>query len=291
MKIEKQNSLKNSLIAIAELIRLPRNLLLPPFAIATAFAIHLHADFDFTKLIWIVLAVISGFMSGNVFNAIVDRDIDAVNPRTKNRPVADGRISCKKAVMIFGVLILLLILSVVMLDPKLLLLLPFPVIVYLTYSYTKRFTWLCHFVISACYAMVPLAVATVYGKLFTVAAFSMAAMVATWNFGFEMIYSSQDLEYDIASNLHSIPVKFGLDITKRLSQIAYLMCFLLLIAQIFISDFGLLYVVGVFIGGLFLLWQQILVYKHGIKAFKYLIESHQLFSLVIMGAIIIDRII
>lgn len=164
--------------------------------------------------IWITVAMFAARTSAMALNRYIDRRIDALNPRTAGRPIQAGTID-KTSVLALAILsLLLLAFSAWMLDPLALILSPFAVIFLVGYSYTKRFTWLSHYILGFTDGLAPMgAWIAVTGSIFTaddLPAWIMLAAVTAWIGGFDIYYACQDVDFDRQHGLHSIPARFGI---------------------------------------------------------------------------------
>jgi len=151
------------------------------------------------------------------FNRLADLKFDALNPRTKNRPLVTGEISPRDAKLFLAATGLIFILACAGLNWLCLVLSPIPLIVGAFYSYTKRFTPLCHFVLGATLGLAPVASWLGVAPEFTVTAWLFFFGVTFWVAGFDILYSCQDVEFDRAQGLHSLPANAGLPAALALS--------------------------------------------------------------------------
>lgn len=179
-----------------------------PFA-ASAVILETWGRPPLAKLLWILLAAAAARNAANAINRVVDRDIDAANPRTAGRPVPSGRLSGRALLIFAAACLAVLVLAAAMLNWLCVALLPFAGILVFGYSYTKRFTWLCHFWLGiACSAATMGAFLGISGR-FELRYFVVTGAVALWVAGFDIIYALQDIEVDRAQSLRSIPARFG----------------------------------------------------------------------------------
>lgn len=171
--------------------------------------------------IWITIAMAAARTAAMAINRYVDRYIDATNPRTAGRPIQTGAIEA--GAVLFSAIISLGVLALAawMLDPLALLLFPFALLFLVGYSYTKRFTWMCHYILGFTDGLAPMgAWVAVRGSIFAIddlPAWFLMAAVTFWIGGFDIIYACQDVDFDKKAGLNSIPVRFG---TKRALQLA-----------------------------------------------------------------------
>lgn len=191
-----------------------------PFALA-AMLIAAGRIPDAATIFWVVLAFTGARNGANALNRIIDRKIDRKNPRTAGRHLAEGSLSLAGAMLFAGVCFLLLLAAAIALGPLCLVLLPIPMLLFVLYSYTKRFTWLCHLILGATCAGASFGgwmAATGEIELNT---FILSAANALWVAGFDVIYSLQDYDFDRREGLHSIPVHFGLNGALGLSALMH----------------------------------------------------------------------
>jgi 4-hydroxybenzoate polyprenyltransferase len=167
-------------------------------------------------------------------NRLADRRIDAANPRTATRPLVSGRIAPHTAWVGAAVALAVLVTAAWQLGPLPLRLLPGALIFLIGYPYTKRFTWLSHFVLGFTDGLAPVgAWVSVRGSLFTVddlPAWLLLGAVTLWIGGFDLIYACQDADFDRTHNLQAVPARFGIAAALRASSISHLGAIALLIA-------------------------------------------------------------
>lgn len=184
------------------------------------------------QFFWITVAMASARTLAMGANRIIDRTIDAQNPRTAGRPLASGRVKVSTAWIGTGISAAILTVAAWRLGPLPLVLLPGAALFLVGYSYTKRITWLSHFVLGFTDGLAPMgAWAAVRGSLFTtsdVPAWILLGAVTTWIGGFDLIYACQDVDFDRRSGLHSIPARFGTEVALHLSSACHLLTVALL---------------------------------------------------------------
>lgn len=201
---------------------------------------------------WILIALIGARNGANALNRIVDKDFDKKNPRTANRHLPRGAIKDYEVYVIVLLCFLIFIIAAYMLNPLCLLLSPVALFLFVIYSYTKRFTWLCHIILGITCAGAPVgAWLAVTGK-FALTPIILGAVVTFWIAGFDIIYATQDIEFDRKIGLFSIPAKFGLKGALLISTVFHCMVILLLISLYFIMHLGPIYLLGIFISAILL---------------------------------------
>jgi len=216
------------------------------------------------QFMWITIAMASARTLAMGANRIADRWIDANNPRTANRPLIKGTISTKTALTgtIFSAIILAL--AAYQLSPLTFKLLPGAYIFLIGYSFTKRFTWLSHFILGFTDGLAVMgAWVGIRGSLFTyddLPAWLLLTIVTLWIGGFDIIYACQDVKFDRRMGLQSIPAKFGIPFALRLSSICHIITVLLLFGLGLLLGYGWLYWIGMIIIICLLIWEHLLVH-------------------------------
>ena len=213
--------------------------------------------------IWITIAMAAARTVAMGFNRLSDRWLDARNPRTSQRPLVTGTISSRTAWMGTMLAALLLVLSAWQLGPLPLKLVPGALLFLFGYSFTKRFTWLSHFILGFTDALAPAgAWAAVKGSLFTAAdlpAWLLTAIVTLWIGGFDLIYACQDIDVDRRDRLCSIPARFGIAFALHLSALSHVLTIALLAALGWVMGLAWPYWLGVAISAGLLAWEHSLV--------------------------------
>jgi 4-hydroxybenzoate polyprenyltransferase len=175
-------------------------------------------------------------------NRLADRHLDALNPRTANRPLVTGTISIRTAVIGTLISVIVLILAAWQLGPLPLRLLPAALFFLVGYSYTKRFTILSHFILGFTDGLAPVgAWVAVRGSLFTAAdlpAWILLAVVTLWIGGFDLIYACQDTDFDREQALHAVPARYGIRFALNLSIVAHALTALLLLGLGMVQHLG-----------------------------------------------------
>lgn len=192
-------------------------------------------------LLWIIMAAIGARGLAMALNRIIDRDIDSANPRTANRHLVSGSMSMKTAYMLCILFVSMLIIGAWQLNTVALMMSWLPVLVFVIYPYTKRYTWLCHFWLGICLGIAPagawLAVAAdVHGwgaitdYLWCPEILFISLGVMLWITAFDINYARMDIESDRENGVHSFPARFSEEMTTRTSvqlSLLWFACFAL----------------------------------------------------------------
>lgn len=205
------------------------------------------------EVFWITAAMVGARSGAMGMNRVIDRRLDALNPRTHGRELPTGKITVKAALLFSAISFGLLVLSAYMLNPLCLLLSPLAIAVAIFYPYTKRLTWASHLVLGIAISAAPLgAWIAIKGSLAPGALF-IALAVMFWLAGFDILYALQDIAFDKAHGLHSIPLKCGVENSLLTARFFHLLSWNFLMLTGIVFGLGLLYWIGLLIaGGLFI---------------------------------------
>jgi 4-hydroxybenzoate polyprenyltransferase len=189
-------------------IRIEHTLFALPFAFVGAI-LAARGIPSAVALGWITLAVFGARTAAMAANRLMDRKIDARNPRTARRALASGRLAPSAMVWACVAGLLLLLVAAWMLNPLCVKLMPIAALLVLTYPLCKRFTWATHFVLGAVDGLAPLgAYIGIAGKV-TLPALLLFLAVTIWVAGFDIIYALMDFDVDTAQGIRSLPARFG----------------------------------------------------------------------------------
>ncbi len=233
-----------------------------PFALIGFFLATKSNEFEWILLLYVVFCMIFARSAAMAFNRYIDRDIDTNNPRTAQvREIPNGSIKANSALIFVIINCLLFIGTTYMINPLCLALSPVALLVILGYSYTKRFTALCHLVLGLGLALAPIGAYLAVSGKFDIVPLLFSAAVLFWVSGFDIIYSLQDQEFDKEQKLHSIPVLIGTKNALNLSKILHFLTFSTLSIAGSFGDFSFYYWIGFGIFTTLLIYQHLLV-KH-----------------------------
>jgi 4-hydroxybenzoate polyprenyltransferase len=209
-----------------------------------------------STLLWITLAMVGARTAAMSFNRAIDARFDAANPRTAMRPIPAGQLSVRATLIMALLSLLLLVFAAAMLNPLCLLLSPIALVALAGYSYTKRFTWLCHFVLGFTDSIAPAGGWLAVSPNVALPMVLLACAVAAWIAGFDIIYACQDVAFDRAHGLYSAPARFGIPAALRLSTGLHVVMIALLVGLGLSLGLGWIYYVGV------LATAGLLIYEH-----------------------------
>jgi 4-hydroxybenzoate polyprenyltransferase len=274
---------------VAEAVIFRHSLFSLPFALA-AVLLETAGRPSAWKLAWILVAVLAGRNAANAINRIVDKDIDAANPRTASRHLPSGRLSPRDLKLFAAATLALLVLAAAMLGWICVAFLWVPGIAIFGYSYTKRFTWLCHYWLGATCAIATMgSFIAVSGRVFELRYFVLASAVASWVAGFDIIYALQDIEVDRAQGLHSVPERFGRRWARIVAAGTHLATIALLASAPLFWNLGLPYLVGAGVATALILAEHLVALggtERHIKIAAYGIN--EVVPLVVLAAVAVD---
>ncbi len=250
------------LLRHANLVRLPHTVFALPFALVGVVLASYVAPITVGSVLWVVVAFTSARFAAMGFNRIVDREIDARNPRTKLREIPSGTMGVREASVAVAIASVLFFVAAWQLNQLCLLLSPLALGWVLFYSYTKRFTRWSHLVLG-----VGLSIAPVGGYLAITGQWSdpwwmliaLAIAVATWVGGFDILYALQDVSFDRENGLYSVPSTFGEATALNIARVLHLTTVAALAIAGFGAGAGVLYFAGVLVAGTLLLYEHSLV--------------------------------
>ncbi|WP_147804795.1 UbiA-like polyprenyltransferase [Alkalicoccus halolimnae] len=246
---------------ILEMIKFEHTVFALPFAFLGAVLGSMLINGGWPPLIdwlWITLAMVGARSAAMSLNRVIDAKIDKENPRTAERAIPAGLLSVSETILFIVVSFFVLILAAYQLNMLAVYLLPIAVFFLVFYSYTKRFTWACHLFLGITIGLAPLGGWVAATGTLTWEAMVLFAAVALWTAGFDVIYATQDAEYDKDVKLHSIPSRFGIARALTFARVFHIISFTAMLVLILITPLGWIYLTGTIAVGV------IMVYEHSL---------------------------
>ncbi|MCS6776929.1 MAG: UbiA-like polyprenyltransferase [Chloroherpetonaceae bacterium] len=245
---------------ILDMIKFEHTIFALPFALIGAILAAGRNWPSARELGWILTAMVGARSAAMSFNRLVDAPFDAQNPRTARRHIPAGLLSRTHVWTFFIASTALFFLAAWQLSPLCLWLAPIALLVICGYSYTKRFTPLCHLFLGFAIGIAPIgAWIAIRGTLDPVPLL-LGAAVMLWIGGFDIIYALQDYEFDLRSPLHSLPKRLGKAGALRVSRAMHAMMLLLLVAAGVLQGLHALYFLGVAVVAALIAYEQSLVH-------------------------------
>ncbi|MFB3042490.1 MAG: UbiA-like polyprenyltransferase [Candidatus Poribacteria bacterium] len=243
---------------ILDMIKFEHTIFALPFAIMSAFVASDGLP-AWDKIGWILVAMVGARSCAMAFNRLADAKIDKANPRTAIRAIPTGKIG-KKEVWVFTLVsAALLVFAAYKLNRLAFALSPVALAVIMGYSYTKRFTSLSHLWLGISLSIAPIGAWIAIKGRFDWTPMLIGLAVLLWTAGFDIIYACQDLDFDRRHGLYSIPTQFGIRGALWLSAVLHVVTVAILIAIAPLTGFGLLYLVGVGIVSIILIYEHVIV--------------------------------
>ncbi|NTW04517.1 MAG: UbiA family prenyltransferase [Peptococcaceae bacterium] len=241
-----------------EMIKVEHTLFALPFAYTGALLVNNRIPSG-EKLFWITLAMVGARTAAMGLNRIIDLKIDSINPRTAGRALPAKLLSVSEVLLYVIIALAVLFVSAYQLSPLAFKLFPVAVVLLVFYSYSKRFTWLCHLVLGVTLGLAPLGAWIAIADNIALTPLLLAFGVMFWVAGFDIVYSCNDYDFDCAEKIFSIPAKFGINNSLKLSAIFHFMALSIFILVGISNNMGIYYNSGVFVAGLLLLIQYFIV--------------------------------
>ncbi|MDW7673221.1 MAG: UbiA-like polyprenyltransferase [Bacillota bacterium] len=236
----------NKVKVFLEMIKFEHTIFALPFAYLGAFLAYNGVP-PTLKLFWITLAMVGARTAAMALNRIIDSHIDKLNPRTEARAIPSGKIS---AFEVWGYVFLsfaLLFIAAAQLNPLCVKLMPIAVFILVIYSYMKRISWACHLVLGVAIGLAPLGSWVAISGSIELPGILLGIAVAAWVAGFDIIYATQDWEFDRKHGLHSIPVRFDPRGAFAIARGLHILAPIMLIMVGLTLQLGIIYYAGVLV--------------------------------------------
>jgi 4-hydroxybenzoate polyprenyltransferase len=279
---------------ISDLIVFKHSVFALPFIftamIVSSKAINGTMWFGFKLFILGLLAAVSARNFAMAFNRYADRDIDKYNPRTANRPSVDGRIGAKNMQLFIALNALVFIVVAYMIN-DLAFYLSVPILIILGgYSLFKRFSPYAHLVLGVSLGLAPIAGVVAIQESIPMWSVLLSIGVMYWVAGFDLLYSLQDMEYDKANGLFSIPSRFGQDATFFISRLFHAQTVLFWLLFVINAELGFFAYVGVVVAAVVLFFEHRIVLKDFSKIDRAFFTLNGYLGVIFFVLIFLDRI-
>ncbi len=240
------------------LIRFSHSIFALPFAFTGAL-VAAEGIPSLRQIFWITMAMVGARSGAMGLNRIIDKRIDALNPRTQNRELPRGVIRTWEAVVFTCFSLAIFVLSAYELNPLCFKLSPLAILVLLIYPYTKRFTALSHIILGLALALAPLGAWIAIKGSIDVEIIPLSVAVLFWVAGFDIFYALQDIDFDRRYGLFSIPSRLGINKSLWIARLFHMITIIMLFSLVPIFNLKGLYLTGVFIAMAILLYEHSLV--------------------------------
>ncbi len=227
--------------------------------------LHSPEEHGIKKFLLVLLCMVTARSTAMAFNRYLDRHFDKLNPRTAIREIPAGIIKAEKALLFIIINASIFVVATFFINPICFYLSPVALFVILFYSYTKRFTYLCHLVLGVGLSLAPIGAYLAVTGSFALLPLLFSFAVIFWVSGFDVIYALQDIDFDQSQSLYSIPSYWGLNKALNIARVLHVFSAAFIIAAFFVGGFHFIYLGGmaVFIG--MLLYQHSIVKPHDLS--------------------------
>jgi 4-hydroxybenzoate polyprenyltransferase len=272
-----------------ELVMFKHSIFSLPF-IFIAMVVAANGWFGFELLFMGIFAALSARNFAMGFNRYLDRDIDALNPRTINRPSVDGRLSPKQ-IYIFTILNALIFVVVAFFVNDLAFYLSVPILLVIgSYSYFKRFSSLAHIILGISLGLAPIAGVVAVNETITLWSIYLSVGVMFWVAGFDLLYSLQDIKVDKELGLHSIPSRFGVEKTMLFSKIMHVLTVTFWALFVYEAHLGFFGFIAILVSIIMLNYEHYLVNKDFKKIDKAFFTINGYLGIIFFFLIVLDII-
>lgn len=247
----------------------------------------------FDVIFWIIVAFLSARTGANALNRVIDAKIDAKNPRTATRQLPQGLMNKYEIIVFVVICFAIMVFAAWKLNSICLMLSPIALFLMTIYSYTKRFTWMCHLVLGVTSAAAPVgAWLAVTGEI-SLIPLVMGAANTLWVAGFDIIYGAQDYDFDTKNGIHSIPARFGVKNALHISSVFHVLAVILLFFVGFLApELGIIYYAGLLINVALFIIQHKMVQPNNLTNVKGASYSiNQVISIVFLVTGLLDCLI
>ena len=274
------------------LIKFSHTIFAMPFALIGFFLASQQYNFEWITLLYVVLCMVFARSAAMAFNRYIDRDIDIANERTAQiREIPNGTITAKNALLFVVINAILFVLTTYFINSLCFALSPIALLTILGYSYTKRFTVLCHLVLGLGLSLAPIGAYLAVSGVFDIIPILFSCVVLFWVSCFDIIYSLQDEDFDKTQKLHSIPVLLGKKNALNLAKFLHFVTILLLSQIGNYPEFGKFYWIGFSIFSALLIYQHTLVKHNDLSKVNLAFFTTNGIASVIFGAFVIIELL
>ncbi len=278
-----------------EMIKFEHTLFALPFAFMGAVLGSIVVEGEWPtwlEIFWVTVAMVGARTAAMSLNRLIDRYIDAKNPRTATRAIPAGLLSVTEVVVYIIISFAILFLAASQLNMLAVKLLPVAVLVLIIYSYTKRFTWLCHFVLGIAIGFGPLGAWVGTTGQIDATALVLFVSAALWTAGFDIIYACQDTDFDKKEGLYSVPSRFGIARALLIARLCHVGTVIGLFTLYTMASLSIWFLVGVLISAIILIYEHSLVKPTDLSKLNFaFFNMNGILSVVMMTFTLLDLVI
>jgi 4-hydroxybenzoate polyprenyltransferase len=251
---------------------------------------HLFIENIWFKFFLVIVCMVTARSTAMAFNRYLDRHFDKLNPRTAIREIPAGIIKAEKALVFIGINMALFITATYFINAICFYLSPVALFVILFYSYTKRFTYLCHLVLGIGLSLAPIGAYLAVTGSFALLPLLFSFAVVFWVSGFDIIYALQDIDFDQSQSLYSIPSYWGLEKALNIARILHVFSAIFVVVAFYLGGFHILYLLGLFVFIGMLLYQHSIVKPNDLSKVNIAFMTANGIASVVFGVIVIASI-
>ena len=243
-------------------------------------------------LLWITLVMVGARAFAFVVNRAVDKEIDSRNPRTSGRAVPAGLVKAWELWVFSALMLAAYLLGVWQLSPITHWLWPIPLVAFVVYPYTKRFTWLCHYWLGLCLGLAPVGGwAAVTNSVSEPAPWIMGLAVLLWTAGFDIIYATQDVECDLRDGVHSVPADLGVATGLLMTRVLHVATVMLLGLAGYLVGAGWPWYMGVVAAGALLAYENAIVRSDDLtRVNAAFFTVNGVIAVIVLGGAVVERL-
>jgi 4-hydroxybenzoate polyprenyltransferase len=259
----------NRLTTYLSFIRFSHSVFALPFALTGALLAWRIAPFEWRQILWVIIAMVSARSAAMGFNRLVDARLDALNPRTASREIPRGVLSRRDAAIFVVITSAIFVVAAFQLNRICGLLSPVALAIVFWYSLAKRFTSYTQAFLGLAMAVAPVGGwLAAGGAIDSPEPWLLGLAIGLWVGGFDILYACQDLEFDRAHGLNSIPVRFGVARSLVISRAMHVATIACMVALGLLVPLGAIYFAGVALVAGLLFYEQSLVSEHDLSQVK-----------------------
>jgi len=259
----------NRLATYLSFIRFSHSVFALPFALTGALLAWRQAPFEWRQILWVIVAMVAARSAAMGFNRLVDARMDALNPRTAMREIPRGALSVRDATIFVIVSSIIFVVAAFQLNSVCGWLSPVALAIVFWYSLAKRYTSYTQAFLGLAMAVAPVGGwLAAGGRLGTAEPWLLGLAIGLWVGGFDILYACQDVEFDRAHGLNSIPVRFGIARSLVISRVMHVATIVCMSALAALLPLGPIYLGGVALVAALLIYEQSLVSEHDLSQVK-----------------------
>lgn len=259
----------NRLATYLSFIRFSHSVFALPFALTGALLAWRVAPFEWRQILWVVVAMVAARSAAMAFNRLVDARLDALNPRTAAREIPTGALGRREAAVFVVLTSLVFMFAATRLNPLCGMLSPLALLIVFWYSLAKRYTSYTQAFLGLAMAVAPVGGwLAAGGRIGAPEPWLLGLAIGLWVGGFDVLYACQDVEFDRAHGLNSIPVRFGVARALSISRIMHVATVICMLALAALIPLGPIYIGGVVLVAALLFYEQSLVSEHDLSQIK-----------------------